>query len=177
MHDPILVTAALPTSPFSHLTPLPPQLIPINRPPQQLILPPEKQLVAAIPSRTKPHTKENNHTHPPINLKHRLRHYRLHHFLHLEPSLPRQCEKRQILMQQPGPMRAEEDQSSRDRGAPERGLDRLKEFGVLGVVEDQVGENQSVKACWGLGVLMGQQVRDRCAPEVAFDARCRFRRQ
>ncbi len=80
-------------------------------------------------------------------------------------------------MQQPGPMRAEEDQSSRDRGAPERGLDGLKEFGVLGVVEDQVGENQSVKACWGLGVLMGQQVRGRCAPEVAFDARCRFRRR
>lgn len=95
-----------------------------------------------------PHTqKKNNHTYPPINLKHRFRHDRLHHFLHLEPSLPRQIEKRQILMQQPGPMRAEEDQSSRGGGTPERGLDGLKELGVLGVVEDQVGENQNVKAC------------------------------
>lgn len=122
-------------------------------------------------------SKKEIRTHPLINLKHRLRHHRLHHLLHFQPTFPCQVEKRQVLVQQPRPMRAEEDQSSRGRGTPECGLDGLEELGVLGMVKYQVGEDEGVEASWGLGALVGEQMRGRCAPEVAFDAHRGFWRR
>lgn len=90
--------------------------------------------------------EQGNSTYPRIFLKHDFLHRPLKDLLHREARLFRQVEERQILLQQPGSIWGEEDQGSGVYTSLHELLDTRNQLPVLGVIEQNIREDENVEA-------------------------------
>jgi hypothetical protein len=120
--------------------------------------------ISAAPLRQ---TRQGNSNYPRVFLKHDIVHRPFKDLLHREAPLSRQVEKCQILLQQPGSIWREEDQGSRVSTFLHELLNARDQLPVLGVIEQNIREDENVKARSSWGQERSQFLRCR-SPQVSL---------